>query len=111
MCIGADVVGGEELIAEIQAGGSGGITFDKVLATADIMPKIARIARILGPRGLMPNPKLGTIVAPAALAESVRTMKAGRVEYRYKPQPCRSSFVLFLVFGSSVVYFSLQTIM
>ena len=76
------MVGGEELVAEIARGGGGAIPFDKCLATADMMPKLARIARILGPRGLMPNPKLGTIVAPGGLREAVATLKAGRVEYR-----------------------------
>ena len=47
-----------------------------------MMPKLARIARILGPRGMMPNPKLGTIVAPSGLQDAVSTLKAGRVEYR-----------------------------
>jgi ribosomal protein L1 len=76
------VVGGEELVTEIARGGAGAIPFDKCLATADMMPKLARVARILGPRGMMPNPKLGTIVAPSALQQAVATLKAGRVEYR-----------------------------
>ncbi|BDA45828.1 50S ribosomal protein L1 [Coccomyxa sp. Obi] len=80
---GAEVVGGEDLVAKIQAeGGGSSIPFDKCLATPDMMPKLARIARILGPRGLMPNPKLGTLVSPSAISDTIQTMKAGRVEYR-----------------------------
>ncbi|KAK9903976.1 hypothetical protein WJX75_001683 [Coccomyxa subellipsoidea] len=80
---GAEVVGGEELVAKILAeGGGSSIPFDKCIATPDMMPKLARIARILGPRGLMPNPKLGTLVSPGAIRDTIQTMKAGRVEYR-----------------------------
>ena len=75
------MVGAEDLIASIQE--SGAPPFDKALATPDMMPKLARIARILGPRGLMPNPKLGTIVAPGGLPAAVAATKAGLVEYRY----------------------------
>lgn len=78
---GADIVGGEDLIDDIKTGGSGAIQFDKCLATPDMMGKISRIARILGPRGLMPSPKLGTVVTDVATA--VKQMKAGRVEFRY----------------------------
>ena len=76
------MVGAEELVAAIQEGGGGALPFDKCLATPDMMPKLARIARILGPRGLMPNPKLGTIVAPGGLKDAIAATKAGRVEYR-----------------------------
>jgi ribosomal protein L1 len=79
---GAEVVGSEALIASIQADGAGAIPFDKCLATAAMMPKLARIARILGPRGLMPNPKLGTIVDAGSMQEAIRAMKAGRIEFR-----------------------------
>lgn len=83
MHAGAEVVGGEELVAKILAeGGGSSIPFDKCIATPDMMPKLARIARILGPRGLMPNPKLGTLVSPGAIRDTIQTMKAGRVEYR-----------------------------
>ncbi|CAK0782991.1 hypothetical protein CVIRNUC_006186 [Coccomyxa viridis] len=79
---GAEVVGSEDLIEAIQKGGAGAIDFDKCLATSTMMSKLARVARTLGPRGLMPNPKLGTIVEPSGIAEAVKTMKAGRVEFR-----------------------------
>ena len=74
---GADVVGGAELIASVAAGN---INFDRVIATPDMMPKMSKIARVLGPKGLMPNPKLGTVTNN--VADAVKTAKAGQIEYR-----------------------------
>ena len=74
---GADVVGGEELIDKI-AGGF--LEFDRVIASPDMMPKMSKVARVLGPKGMMPNPKLGTVTNN--IAEGVKTAKAGQVELR-----------------------------
>ena len=74
---GADIVGSDELIAQIQ---KGEINFDAAIATPMMMAKVGRIGKILGPRGLMPNPKLGTVTMD--VAKMVSELKAGRVEYR-----------------------------
>ncbi len=74
---GADIVGSDELVAQIQAGE---INFDAAIATPNMMAKVGRIGKILGPRGLMPNPKLGTVTMD--VAKMVGELKAGRVEYR-----------------------------
>lgn len=77
---GADIVGGMQLIQKIQA--EGWTEFDKAIAVRAMMAKVGRIGRILGPRGLMPNPKTGTVVAPDAVAEAVREVKGGRIDFR-----------------------------
>lgn len=74
---GADFVGAEDLIERIKGGW---LDFDNVIATPDVMGLVGRIGKILGPRGLMPNPKVGTVTFDVAGA--VREMKAGRVEFR-----------------------------
>ncbi len=74
---GADVIGSDELIAQIQ---KGEINFDAAISTPMMMAKVGRIGKILGPRGLMPNPKLGTVTMD--VAKMVSELKAGRVEYR-----------------------------
>ena len=74
---GADVIGGQDLIDSVAAGN---INFDRVIATPDMMPKMSKIARVLGPKGLMPNPKLGTVTNN--VADAVATAKAGQIEYR-----------------------------
>ena len=77
---GAQTVGGDELVERVKSGGSGAIDFDKAIAVPEMMTKLREIARILGPRGLMPNPKLGTVTTN--VAEAVREHLGGRVEFR-----------------------------
>src|SRR5205085_11368824 len=74
---GADVVGAEDLVEKVQGGT---IEFDRCIATPDLMPPVGRLGKVLGPRGLMPNPKVGTVTMDVASA--VRGAKGGSVEFR-----------------------------
>ncbi|MSP22521.1 MAG: 50S ribosomal protein L1 [Dehalococcoidia bacterium] len=76
---GADVVGGDDLIARVEGGE---LNFDVMLAQRDLMGKVGRLGRILGPRGLMPNPRTGTVVEVNQIERAVKEAKAGRVEFR-----------------------------
>ncbi|MGH6817687.1 MAG: 50S ribosomal protein L1 [Methylovirgula sp.] len=74
---GADIVGAEDLIATVQAGT---IEFDRCIATPDFMPLVSRLGKVLGPRGLMPNPRVGTVTTDVAAA--IKAAKGGAVEFR-----------------------------
>ncbi len=77
---GADIVADtDEMINKIQAGWT---DFDVAISTMDMMAKASKLGRVLGPRGLMPNPKAGTVVQPADIARAIKEAKAGRVEFR-----------------------------
>src|SRR6266850_2012543 len=74
---GADIVGAEDLAEKVNAGQ---IEFDRVIATPDMMALVGRLGKVLGPRGLMPNPKLGTVTND--IAEAVKAAKGGQIEFR-----------------------------
>ena len=94
---GADVVGAEDLVARIQ--NENWLDFDAVVATPDMMGLVGRIGRLLGPRGLMPNPKVGTVTFE--VGKAVRELKGGRVEFRVEKAGIVHARVGKISFGST----------
>lgn len=76
---GAEAVGADDLVNKVAAGW---LDFDKAVATRDMMGKVGRLGKVLGPRGLMPNPKVGTVVGPEEVGETVRELKRGKIDFR-----------------------------
>src|SRR6266853_1281806 len=81
---GADLVGGDDMVAKIQT--ENWTDFDAVIATPDMMRAVGRLGKVLGPRGLMPNPKTGTVTVD--VAQAVKEIKAGKVEFRLDKTNC-----------------------
>ena len=93
---GADVVGAEDLVAAVQGGT---IEFDRCIATPDMMPLVGRLGKVLGPRGLMPNPKVGTVTMD--IANAVVASKGGSVEFRVEKAGIVQGSVGKVSFGES----------
>lgn len=104
---GAEYVGGEELVAKIQ--NEGWLDFDVVIATPDMMGVVGRIGRILGPKGLMPNPKSGTVTFE--VAKAIKEIKAGKVEYRVDKSSIINVPVGKVSFGKEKIKENLLTVM
>jgi len=96
---GADLVGNDEIIEKIKGGW---LEFDRVIATPDMMGAVGKIAKILGPRGLMPNPKVGTVTFD--IANAVKELKAGKVEFRVEKAGIVHSPVGKVSFGAEKLY-------
>ena len=104
---GAEYVGGEELVAKIQ--NEGWLDFDVVVATPDMMGIVGRIGRILGPKGLMPNPKSGTVTFE--VEKAVKEIKAGKVEYRVDKSSIINVPIGKISFGTEKLKENLLTVM
>jgi large subunit ribosomal protein L1 len=104
---GADYVGGEELIPKIQ--NEGWLDFDVVVATPDMMAVVGRIGRVLGPKGLMPNPKAGTVTMD--VAKAVKDIKAGKIEYRLDKTNIIHVPIGKVSFGTEKLLDNFQTLM
>ena len=103
---GADVVGGDEMIAKIQ---QGWLDFDVCITTPDMMPIVGRVAKILGPKGLMPNPKSGTVTTN--VAKAIQDVKAGKVEYRLDKNNIIHVMIGKVSFGSEKLIENFNTVM
>ena len=103
---GADIVGDDDVIAKIMGGW---LDFDVCITTPDMMGAIGRCARILGPKGLMPNPKSGTVTMD--VTKAINDVKAGKVEYRLDKQNIVHVRIGKVSFGSDRLYTNLTTVM
>ena len=103
---GADMVGNDEIIEKIKGGW---LEFDRVIATPDMMGAVGKIAKILGPRGLMPNPKVGTVTFD--IANAVRELKAGKVEFRVEKAGIVHSPVGKVSFGAEKLYENINALL
>ena len=103
---GADIVGDDDVIAKIMGGW---LDFDVCITTPDMMGAIGRCARILGPKGLMPNPKSGTVTMD--VTKAIKDVKAGKVEYRLDKQNIVHVRVGKVSFGAERLYTNLSTVM
>jgi large subunit ribosomal protein L1 len=81
--VGADVIGNDDTLAEIA---KGEVTFDKIICTPEFVNSLKKFARILGPKGLMPNTKSGTLVKQDVIVETVKQSKQGLIEFRISPE-------------------------
>jgi len=104
---GADYVGEEDMIAKIVS--EGWLDFDAIVATPDMMPVLGRAAKILGPKGLMPNPKAGTVTVDTAKA--VKDIKAGKVEYRLDKNNIIHASIGKVSFGEAKIKENLMTLL
>lgn len=103
---GAEVVGAEDLVAAVEGGQT---DFDVAVATPDMMPMVGKLGRLLGPRGLMPNPKTGTVTFDVAAA--VREIKAGKIEYRVEKAGIVHAPIGRLSFAPEAIEENLRTLM
>ena len=104
--LGADIVGAEEVIAKIQGGW---LDFDVCITTPDMMGFVGRVAKVLGPKGLMPNPKSGTVTMD--IAKAIKDVKAGKVEYRLDKANIIHVGIGKVSFGADKLYENYDAIM
>lgn len=102
---GADFVGGDDLVEKIKGGF---FDFDSVVATPDMMAQVGKVGKLLGPRGLMPSPKIGTVTFD--IGETVKSVKAGRAEYRVDKAGIVHASIGKASFGDSKIYENAQAL-